>query len=87
MTGKVKWVILTYGLLKENCLQKLFFNKFIEMSCRQETIVSVETNHKLEPSFFATAICISFIQFLGGLRVHSNVLIGIVVLAIYLVRL
>ena len=55
MTGEEKWVILTYGLSKEICLQKLFFNKFIEMSCRQEPIVSVETNHKLEPSFFATA--------------------------------
>ena len=56
MTGEEKWVILTYGLSKENCLQKLFFNKFIEMSCRQETIVSVEANLKLEPSFLATAI-------------------------------
>ena len=39
MTGEEKWVIFTYGLSKENCLQKLFFNKFIEMSCRQETTV------------------------------------------------
>ena len=44
MTGEEKWVILTYGLSKENCFQKLFFNKFIEMSCQPETIVSIEAN-------------------------------------------
>ena len=56
MTGEEKWVIFTYGLSKENCLQKLFFNKFIEMSCQQETIVSFKENLKLEPSFLAIAI-------------------------------
>ena len=76
------------SLLKENCLQKLFFNKFIEMPCRQETIVSVEANLKLEPRFPCYShIAYPSFQLLGGLRVHSNVLIGIVVLAIYLVRL
>ena len=56
MTGEEKWVIFTYGLLKENCLQNSFSTNLLEMTCRQETFVSVEANFKLKPSFLATAI-------------------------------